>query len=231
MLGHKDAVKLFKLAEKLDLKLIFVGDPMQHGSVPRGALMRILKDYGGIKPFRLTEIMRQENPDYRAAAKLLSEGKTLEGFDALDAMGWIKEMADAGRPLPAHRRRLPASPRRQEIGAGVSARRTPKPASITAGDPLAAARRPGSWGRRTANSPGWCRSIASEAERGQATTYRPGDVLQFHQNAKGGFTKGDRLTVTDPAAVPLSSSRRNSRSTGRRPSPWPRATRSGSPAR
>ncbi len=87
MLGHKDAVQLFKLAEKLDLKLIFVGDPMQHGSVPRGALMRMLKEYGGIKPFRLTEIMRQENPEYRAAAKLLSEGKTLEGFDALDGDG------------------------------------------------------------------------------------------------------------------------------------------------
>ena len=73
--------------KRLDLKLIFVGDPMQHGAVARGALMRILKEYGGIKPFRLTEIMRQENPDYRAAAKLLSEGKTLEGFDALDAHG------------------------------------------------------------------------------------------------------------------------------------------------
>ena len=43
----------------------------------------------------------------------------------------------------------------------------------------------------------------SEAERGQAYTYRPGDVLQFHQDAKGGFNKGDRLVVTDPAAVPL----------------------------
>jgi ATP-dependent exoDNAse (exonuclease V) alpha subunit len=45
---------------------------------------------------------------------------------------------------------------------------------------------------------------ASEAERGQATTYRAGDVIQFHDNAKGGFTKGDRLVVTDPAAVPVS---------------------------
>jgi hypothetical protein len=43
----------------------------------------------------------------------------------------------------------------------------------------------------------------SEAERSQATSYRPSDVIQFHQNAKGGFTKGDRLTVSDPAAVPL----------------------------
>ena len=43
MLGHKDAVKLFKLAEENGLKLNFVGDPMQHGAVARGALMRILE--------------------------------------------------------------------------------------------------------------------------------------------------------------------------------------------
>ena len=43
----------------------------------------------------------------------------------------------------------------------------------------------------------------SEAQRGKASTYQPGDVIQFHQNAKGGFTKGDRLTVADPAAVPV----------------------------
>ena len=92
MMGHKDAYRFFKLAEKLDLKLILVGDPMQHGSVSRGALMRVLKEYGGLKPFRLTEIMRQETPEYKAAATLLSEGKTLEGFDALDRMEWVKEV-------------------------------------------------------------------------------------------------------------------------------------------
>ncbi len=36
--------------------------------------------------------MRQETPEYRAAAKLLSEGRTLEGFDGLDRLGWIKEV-------------------------------------------------------------------------------------------------------------------------------------------
>ena len=43
----------------------------------------------------------------------------------------------------------------------------------------------------------------TEAERKEAFAFRPGDVLQFHQNAKG-FKKGARLTVTDPAKVPLS---------------------------
>ena len=48
--------------------------------------MRVLKDYACLKPFKLTEILRQETPEYRAAAKLLSEGKTLEGLEAID--GW-----------------------------------------------------------------------------------------------------------------------------------------------
>ena len=75
MLGHKDAVKLFQLADELDLNLVFLGDQRQHGSVPRGRLMRILQEYGGIQPFRLTEIMRQEDPDYLAAVKAALRGQ------------------------------------------------------------------------------------------------------------------------------------------------------------
>ena len=37
-LGHKDAVKLFRIAERQNLKLVLVGDDRQHGSVSRGAL-------------------------------------------------------------------------------------------------------------------------------------------------------------------------------------------------
>ena len=62
MLGHKDAVRLFEARRgRSTCKLIFVGDPMQHGAVPRGAFLRVLKDYACIKPFRLTEILRQED--------------------------------------------------------------------------------------------------------------------------------------------------------------------------
>ena len=82
-----------------------------------------------------------------------------------------------------------------------SPRPTPKrPRSLTRSAPSCA--RPASSGRRIASLPAWSRPTLSEAERGLATTYRPGDVIQFHQNAKG-FKKGDRLIVTDPAAVPL----------------------------
>jgi hypothetical protein len=203
MLGHKDAVRLFKLAEKLDLKLILVGDPMQHGSVSRGALMRVLKEYGGIQPFRLTEIMRQEPHDYRAAAKMLSEGDTLAGFNALDGMGWIKELgddqeryrqvaADYMQALKDKKSVLVVSPTHAEAAKVTQAIRS-------------ALRDAGKLGKEERT---FTRLVAvgdvSEAMRGLATTYRPGDVIQFHQNARGGFKKGDRLIVTDPAAVPLS---------------------------
>src|SRR5262249_40873452 len=94
MLGHRDAHRLVQLAERLDLRLTFVGDHMQHGAVPRGSFLHVLKAYGHVKPLAVTEIIRQEKPEYRAAAKLLSKGKTVEGFDALDRMGWVQELTD-----------------------------------------------------------------------------------------------------------------------------------------
>ena len=202
LLGHKDAVKLFQIAEKNDLKLIFVGDPMQHGAVGRGALMRVLTDFGGVKPFKLSEIMRQaSNPEYLAATKLLSEGRTLEGFDAIDGMGRIEEIADASeryRHLAADYRQalddrktvLVVSPTHAEAKGITAAIRSEL-------------RQAGRLGTEEREFTRLVPVDSSEAERSQATTYRPGDVIQFHQNAKGGFTKGDRLTVADPASVPL----------------------------
>jgi ATP-dependent exoDNAse (exonuclease V) alpha subunit len=42
----------------------------------------------------------------------------------------------------------------------------------------------------------------TEAERGDAINYLPGDVLQFHQNAKG-FKRGQRVVVDDAKTLPL----------------------------
>ena len=200
MLGHKDALNLVRLARKDDLKLIFVGDPMQHGSVPRGAFLRLLKDYGNVKPFKLTQIMRQESREYRAAAELLSEGRTLEGFDALDSLGWVRELGD-----DAERVRQVAAEYLQAMQDGKSilivSPTHREAAAIT--DAIRSELRAA--GRLGTEDRAFTRLVAvdaSEAERGLATTYRAGDVIQFYQNAKG-FTKGDRLIVADPATVPL----------------------------
>ena len=205
MLGHKDAHRLFKLADTLDLKLVLVGDPMQHGSVPRGALMRVLKEYGGLQPFRLTEIMRQQTPEYRAAAKLLSQGKTLEGFEALDRMEWVKEV---GAPDERYRRiagdYLQALADKKTV---LVVSPTHAEAAKITHEIRSQLRQVGKLGAEDREFTRLVAADVSEAERGLATTYRPGDVIQFHQNAKG-FKKGDRVQVTDPAAVPLAEAAR-----------------------
>jgi ATP-dependent exoDNAse (exonuclease V) alpha subunit len=201
MLGHKEAVGLFKLAKQLNLKLIFVGDPMQHGSVPRGALMRVLEEHAHLKPFRLTRIMRQQDAGYRAAAQLLSEGRTLEGFEALDNKEWVREVADA-----SERNRAMA----EEYVQALSDKASVLLVSPTHAEAAAITREirnllraEGKLGTDEREFTRLVQVNASEAERREATTYQPGDVIQFHQNAKGGFVKGERLTITDPAEVPL----------------------------
>lgn len=201
MMGHKDAYRLVKLAEKLDLKLVLLGDPMQHGSVGRGAVMRLLKDFGGVRPLKLVEILRQKQADdarYLAAATQLSDGKTAEGFDTLDAMGWVRELGDA-----TDRYRHVAADYLQAL----AERKTCLVVSPTHAEAARIAheirfqlRDAGKLGQDRA----FTKLVAAEAsvaERGEAAAYRPGDVLVFHQNAKG-FKKGERVTVTSPAAVP-----------------------------
>ncbi|APW64317.1 MobF family relaxase [Paludisphaera borealis] len=201
MLGHKDAVKLFQIAEKFDLKLIFVGDGLQHGAVPRGAFMRLLEQHAGITPHRLTGIMRQQDTGYLQAVQSLSEGRTVDGFDALDKKQWVQEIGDAAERCDAiaaeyvqaakdHASVLVVSPTHAEALAVTQAIRSQlKDAGLLSSEEKEFRR--------------LVQVNASEAERGQASTYRAGDVLLFHQNAKGGYVKGQRLAVTDPNAVPL----------------------------
>lgn len=203
MMGHKDAVRFFKLAEALDLKLVLVGDAAQHGSVGRGAIMRLLKEFGGVKPFVVPEILRQkeaEDTRYLLAATQLSEGKAAEGFETLDAMGVVREIADdtdryrhvACDYLQAQDDKkscLIVSPRHSEAERITAFIRYELKAA----------------GRLGTDDHAFPRLVAveaSEPERRDARTYLPGDVLVFHKPAKG-FKKGERVVVDDPARVPV----------------------------
>lgn len=199
LLGHGDAFRLFQLAGQLDVKLILVGDPMQHGSVPRGALLRVLTEYGGLKPFRLSEILRQEGAEYRAAATLLSQGETAEGFDALDRMGWVQEIAGEERYRRIAADYLQALEEKKSV---LLVSPTHAEAATITDELRAVLRAAGRLGEEEREFSRLAPTNASEAERGRVESYRPGDVLVFHQNAKG-FTKGQRLVVDDPAAVPF----------------------------
>ena len=80
-----------------------MGDRRQHSSPSRGSPLKLLEEEAGVPSVAVTEIMRQDG-DYKKAVRLLSEDKVAEGFDELDRLGWVQEVAGR-RALPAGWRR------------------------------------------------------------------------------------------------------------------------------
>ena len=58
-------------------------------------MLRLLETEAGIKNVEVTEIERQRDAyRYKEAVKALSDGRSQEGFEKLDELGWIHEIGD-----------------------------------------------------------------------------------------------------------------------------------------
>lgn len=206
MLGHRDAVRLFEIARKKDLRLDLVGDSRQHGSVARGALMRVLQEYGGLQPFRLSEIKRQDGKDYKRAVELFSQGKSLEGFDTLDDLGWVRQIKEGDRnhAIAADYAQALKDGKTWDEVLVVSPTHAEGEAITEAIRGML--RREGRLGKEEREFTRLVAANLTEAERADATHYRASevDVLQFHQNARG-YKKGERIAVgyAGEAGLPL----------------------------
>ena len=195
--------------------------------VASGSPLKLLEEQAGVPSVEVTEIMRQDG-DYKKAVRLLSEGKTVEGFDELDRLGWVQEVPDKERYLRLAEAYLAASAEKKPDGSLKSALVvSPTHAEgdrITAviRRELAAQGKLGEERELTA----WVPLHLTEAERGEASSYLPGDMLQFHQNAKG-YKSGQRLRRGHKAASRWTRPP-GSRRTGLPRCTWPPATGCGS---
>lgn len=93
MLGTKDMAALLEIATEQKTRLILGGDTRQHASVVRGDALRILNAVAGIRTAEVDKIYRQKDVVYRNAVADLSKGDIRQGFEKLDSIGAIKEMA------------------------------------------------------------------------------------------------------------------------------------------
>lgn len=206
LMSVKDMKRLLDVAKAQDARVILSGDAKQHFAVGRGDALRLLERDAGMKFAALNEVRRQTNDGYRRAVTAISQGESrgrdgrtrLEaGMDMLDKMGAIVEAQGEGRfkriakdyasvikqvkKDGKHKTALVVSPTHAE-GARVthSIREELK-----------------SSGRLSKDEREFL-SLKSrnltEAERGDALSYREGDVVQFVQNAKG-YRRGERVTV------------------------------------
>jgi conjugative relaxase-like TrwC/TraI family protein len=189
MIGCRNMVRLFALAEKLDARVLLTGDSSQHGSVERGDAFRLLETHAGLESPVMTEIVRQRG-EYAAAAKDFAERRPVEGFDKFEKMGWVVEAPNEVRPLlitqdylwevNAKKRALIVAPTHAE-GRKVTA---------CIRDLL---KKDGKLGEErevlTLRNLHW-----TEAEKADASMYETGQIVQFMQNMPG-VLKGDRFTV------------------------------------
>jgi len=192
LIGARTMHDVFTLADKIDARVLLTGDKRQHGSVARGAVLRMLETEAGVPAAEVTEIQRQkDHQQYKQAIEALSDGRTAEGFDRLDALGWIQEMPTAERyrqlaadyvatvehgktalvvsPTHVEGDRVTGEIRRQLTEQGVLRRGAREVLQLT-------------------------NAQLTEAERGDGGNFAHGDVIQFHQNVKG-FRRGDRIAV------------------------------------
>jgi ATP-dependent exoDNAse (exonuclease V) alpha subunit len=220
LLSVRDMKRLFGVAKEQDARVILSGDSRQHNAVNRGDALRILEKDSGIKTVELSTIRRQTNETYRQAVKAISEGDTLgkdgktrleAGIGMLDSMGSIVEVKgdERYRQIAADYARVTAA--RKQGGAFKTALViSPTHAE---GDRVSGAIREtlkgeGRLGAEERQYLSLRPLNLTEAQRGDPAEYRPGAVLQFHQNAKG-FKRGERVTVAEAGAAGLEVTRKD----------------------
>lgn len=202
LIGTRTMAQIFAVAYRLNARVILQGDIAQHGSVERGAALRLLQSDAGLAPVELKTIQRQRG-QYRDAVRLFSEGRTEEGFKALDRLGWIREIPDAERysllakdyvtSVARGKSTLIVSPTHREADRINDAVRVE----------LRQARL---LGREQRHFHILENANLTVAQRRDPLNLSDGDVLEYHQNARG-HLKGERITVgTRP--LPLSDAER-----------------------
>lgn len=212
LLSVKDMKRLFDVAQEQNARIILSGDAAQHNAVLRGDALRILEKDAGIKTAELKTIRRQTNASYREAVAAVAEGDRLgkdgrtrleAGIEMLDKMGAIIEAPGENRYRQiaedyaavvnekkhggGHKTALVVSPTHREADRVTEAIRD----ALKESGKLSAKERAFT-ALRSRN--------LTEAERAMASNYAPGEIVQFHQNAKG-FRRGERVTVTDAGAA------------------------------
>lgn len=191
LLGTRTMARVFELADQIDARVILSGDKRQHGSVERGATLRLLEEEAGLVPAELKEIQRQKG-DYKHVVGLLADGRTAAGFRELDKLGWVKCLPDGERETAIAGEYVSALTEGKSCLVVSPTHREGDHITAEIRDQLRdAGRLEGAEHTLRVLEP----ANLTQAERADATNYDAGDVLVFHQNAKG-HTIGERLRAS-----------------------------------
>jgi conjugative relaxase-like TrwC/TraI family protein len=186
---------MVRFCERHDCRLILSGDTKQHHGVERGDAMRLLAKSGAVEQAALTEIHRQRVPELKETVRELSKG-TKQGheaaFDQLNALGVVEELEDereraaviADKHVSALKKGMTSlivAPTHAECRVIADAvRERMKGEGVLTGDDRDLTR--------------LARKNLTEAQRRDAVSYEPGDLVEFHRKT-GVFQSGQKWRV------------------------------------
>lgn len=193
LLSVREMNRLFKIADEQDAEVILSGDRFQHHSVQRGDALRLVADSGLVVVKQTRTIYRQRKEFYREAVQAISKGDIDQGFMMLDRLGVIHESVgfseqiqqvagDFVDSLARHNTVLVVSPTHFE-GRMVTRQIRQILKAL------------GKLGDQEVKIPVHRSRNLTAAERAMPQYFEVGDVVRFHQNAKGGFRKGDVFAI------------------------------------
>jgi conjugative relaxase-like TrwC/TraI family protein len=194
MVGAETLARLTAITREKNARLILSGDTRQHNSVEAGDAMHLLATRAELPVTRVEKIVRQRtSPKYQKAVEALAKGDTARGFDRLDRAGAITEIADREK-----RNNAVATAYLESIEAGRSAlvvsptHREGNEISQTIRGQLKDKSRL----KGIEHHFNIIKSLSmTTAQKTDPASYQQGQIIRFHQNAKGGFKAGNRYRV------------------------------------
>lgn len=186
MVASQDMYRLIDAAQKAGARIVFSGDTAQIKSVSEGDALRILERESKLHNTALLQVQRQTNAEYKAAVETLRH-RPLEGFRKLERMGAVKQVdwklrgfeaaaayREAGSVPNAkgkERSVLVVAATHNEIKSVTYAIRQDRKRHGEIADGIP----------RTHHTPlNW-----TEAQKRDFRNYKPGQILDFHQDVKG----------------------------------------------
>ncbi len=195
LVSAKQVRALFDLAGRQEARVILSGDVRQHQAVERGDALRVLETHAGMKSAELTTIQRQQNAAYKEVIQSLDARDIDDAFQKLNAMGAIREADGEERYHQLADDYVECRQRKQSVLVVSPTHAEGNRMTEEIRTRLKEAKLLKPVGREMLSlvNLNW-----TEAQRREAKRYRPGQIVQFFQNASG-FRKSERLIILEGA--------------------------------
>ena len=94
MVGSKQMSELIKAAEKVNARLVFIGDTKQLQSIEAGRMFRKLQETGAMKTVHMKETLRQKDEDYKQIVADIAVKRIDSAFEKMEGQGKVHAIPD-----------------------------------------------------------------------------------------------------------------------------------------